>query len=467
MRFLLRLAVPLVAAPVLAHTALAQMPGGPPPAVGVVKVQQATITETSEFIGRVQAEQRVSLNARITAFQEERLFVEGTEVHAGDLLYRLERGPFEADVAQKESTVADASARLANATIQLNRAQALLATPAGQRSNVDDAVAAQRSQAAQLAGAQAALRTSRINLDYTEIRAPIDGQISRTSITPGNVVSPSSGPLATIVSQDPMYVTFPVAVRLLTDLRTRFASRGGLNAVQVRLKMSDGSLYNQTGKIDYIDPSVSAGTDTILVRGVIANPVLGVAQPGQRVERPLIDGEFVTVLVEGILPVKALAIPRAAVMSDQSGNYVYVVGPDNKVERRPIQLGQSTPSLAVLAGGLKEGETVILEGLQRARPDIQVSPAPAGFTPGSPAAGSSTSANSAPAAATPAASTPASSAPGSSTPASPTPASPTPGSPAPGSATPGSASPISPAPANPGNSNPSGRTQSGQAGSGH
>jgi membrane fusion protein, multidrug efflux system len=453
----------------------------------VVKVQQATITETSEFIGRVQAEQRVSLNARITAFQEERLFVEGTEVHAGDLLYRLERGPFEADVAQRESNVADASARLANATIQLNRAQALLATPAGQRSNVDDAVAAQRSQAAQLAGAQAALRTSRINLDYTEIRAPIDGQISRTSITPGNVVSPSSGPLATIVSQDPMYVTFPVAVRLLTDLRTRYASRGGLNAVQIRLKMSDGSLYNQTGKIDYVDPSISAGTDTILVRGVIGNPVLGVAQPGQRVERPLIDGEFVTVLVEGIQPVKALAIPRAAVMSDQSGNYVYVVGPDNKVERRPLQLGQSTPSLAVIAGGLKEGETVILEGLQRARPDIQVSPAPAGPTPGSPATGTSTSATPTPAAPAPAASTPASATsvtpaaaastpvnptPASSTPASPTPASaapasPTPGSPAAGSATPSSASPVSPAPAKPGNSNPSGRTPSAQAGSGH
>ena len=174
---------------------LAQAPGGPP-AVGVVTVQPASITETSEFVGRVQAIQRVALTARVTAFLEQRLFVEGAEVHAGDLLYKLERGPFEADVANKEAAVADNSARLANATIQLNRAQTLLGTPAGQRSNVDDAVAAQRSQAAQLAGAQAALRQSRINLDYTEIRAPIDGQISRTAITPGNVVSPSTGPLA-------------------------------------------------------------------------------------------------------------------------------------------------------------------------------------------------------------------------------------------------------------------------------
>lgn len=365
-----------------AAPALAQMPGGGPPAVGVVKVEPARVTETSEFVGRIQAIQRVSLTARVTAFLEQRLFVEGTEVHAGDLLYKLERGPFEADVANKEAAVADSSARLANATIQLARAQTLLATPAGQRSNVDDAMAAQRSQAAQLAGAQAALRQSRINLDYTEIHAPIDGEISRTTITPGNVVSPGSGPLATIVSQDPMYVTFPVAVRLLSDLRTRYEGRGGLNAVQVRLKLPDGTPYDQSGKIDYVDPSVSSGTDTILVRATIANPVRGTPEPGRRVDRTLIDGAFVIVMVEGIQPVTALGIPRAAVMSDQSGNFVFVVGPDNKVERRPIQLGQSTPTLAVVANGLKQGETVILEGLQRARPGIQVAPGPAGPNPG-------------------------------------------------------------------------------------
>jgi membrane fusion protein (multidrug efflux system) len=367
--------VVLAAAP-----ALAQAPGGPP-AVGVVTVEQATITETSEFVGRVQAIQRVALTARVTAFQEERLFVEGTEVHAGDLLYKLERGPFEADVSNKEGAVADNSAKLLNATIQLNRAKTLLTTPAGQQSTVDDAVAAQRSQAAQLAEAQAALRQSRINLDYTEIHAPIDGQISRTSITPGNVVSPSTGPLAMIVSQDPMYVTFPVAVRLLTELRARYAGRGGLNAVQVRLKLPDGTPYDQSGKIDYVDPSVSPGTDTILVRAVIANPVRGTPAPGRLVERSLIDGAFVTVSVEGIEPVTALAIPRAAVMSDQSGNYVFVVGPDNKVARRAIQLGQSTAALAVIADGLKQGETVILDGLQRVRPGVQVAAGPSGPAP--------------------------------------------------------------------------------------
>lgn len=377
MRIVIWLAVLLWAAP-----ALAQGPAGPP-AVGVVTVEPTTITESSEFVGRIQAIQRVALNARVTAFLEQRLFTEGTEVHAGDLLYKLEQSPFAADVANKEAAVADASARLTNATIQLNRAQKLLGTPAGQQSTVDDALAAQRSQAAQLAGAQAALRQSRINLEYTEIRAPIDGEISRTSITPGNVVSPSSGPLATIVSQDPMYVTFPVAARLLNELRKRYAGRGGLNAVQVRLKLPDGTPYDQSGKIDYVDPVVSPTTDTILVRAVIANPVIGTPEPGRRVDRTLVDGAFVTVLVEGIQPVTALGIPRAAVLADQSGSYVFVVGAGNKVERRPIQLGQSTPTLAVITSGLKQGESVILEGLQRAKPGIMVNPGPVGPQPGS------------------------------------------------------------------------------------
>ena len=205
----------------MASTAFGQMPSGPP-SVGIVRAQQTAITETSEFIGRVQAIERVALTARVTAFLDQRLFVEGTEVKQGDMLYKLERGPFEAAVQQQEAAVADTSARLMNANIQLSRAQSLLGTPAGQRSNVDDAVANQRSLAAQVLSAQAQLKAAQINLDYTEIHAPVAGKISRTSITVGNVVSPSSGSLASIVSQDPDYVLFPVASRTLTELQQRY-----------------------------------------------------------------------------------------------------------------------------------------------------------------------------------------------------------------------------------------------------
>ena len=186
-----------------------------------------------------------------------------------------------------------------------------------------------------------------------------------------------------------MYVLFPVASRTLTDLQKRYADKGGTNAVVVKLRLPDGSLYDRQGKIDYVEPAVSATTDTILLRARIANPPRGQAAIGQQVERPLVDGAFVTVLVEGIQPVMALGIPRKAVLSDQQGDYVYVVGSDNKVAQRRIQLGQSTPAIAVVAGGLKEGEMVVSDGIQRVRPGIEVSPGPASPPPSAQNAGKS------------------------------------------------------------------------------
>jgi membrane fusion protein (multidrug efflux system) len=363
-----------------ASVARAQMPGGPP-SVGVTRVATQAITETSEFVGRVQAIDRVAITARVTAFLDERLFTEGSEVQQGDLLFRLERAPFEAAVAQQEAAVADSSARLANANIQLSRAQSLLSTPAGQRSNYDDAVANQRSQAAQVMSAQAQLRMAQINLAYTEIRAPVAGKIGRATITVGNVVSPTSGPLVSIVSQDPIYVLFPISSRARDELEKRYADKGGMKAVVVKLRLADGSMYAETGTIDYVDPTVSANTDTILLRARIANPPRRPAEAGQPIDRSLTDGGFVTILVEGIQPVMALGVPRRAVLSDQQGDYVYVVGSGNKVEQRRIQLGQSTPSTAVIAGGLKEGELVVTDGVQRVRPGIEVTPGPASPPP--------------------------------------------------------------------------------------
>jgi membrane fusion protein, multidrug efflux system len=363
------------------HPASAQAPGGPPPAVGVSTVEKKAITESSEFIGRISAIDRVQLNARVTAFLEQRLFVEGTEVQAGDLLFKLERGPFEATVQQQAGAVAQYSAQLENANITLARAQSLLNTPAGQRSVVDDALASQRSYSAQLLSAQAQLRQAQINLAYTEIHAPVTGKISRALITNGNVVSPSSGALATIVSQDPMYVLFPISVRSELELENKFFAKGGLGAATVHLQLVDGTSYNQQGTIDYVDPTVSQNTDTLLMRAKIPNPPRRPAKPGEPVDRLLTDGEFVTVTVEGLEPVQALAIPRIAVLSDQQGNYVFVVNAENKVEQRRITLGQSTPTVAVVTAGLKEGERVITEGLQRARPGGLVSPAPVASGP--------------------------------------------------------------------------------------
>lgn len=334
------------------------------------------MTETAEFIGRVSAIDKVALTARVTAFLEDRLFTEGAEVAADDVLFKLERVQYAADVNRYQALVAEMEARLHNAGLHLQRAQQLIGTPAGQRSALDDAIADQRAAAALLASAKAQLRLAENNLSYTEIRAPVGGKISRASVTPGNVVGPSSGTLATIVSQDPMYVVFPVATRAVIDLEKRYTSKGGLRAVNVRLKLPDGSAYDQVGTVDYVDPSVSATTDSILVRAKFANPPTRPAVKGEQVERPLIDGSLVSVTVESAQPVMALSIPRTAILTDQQGNYVLVVGPENKVEQRRVQLGQSTPSVAVIASGLNQGDTVVVDGVQRARPGAVVAPAP-------------------------------------------------------------------------------------------
>ena len=361
--------------------ARAQAPGGPP-AVGVITVKQQAVTQTDEFVGRVQATDRVDLVARVTGFLTKRLFTEGAEVKPGDLLYQIEKPPFEADVDAKTAAVAQANAQLQNASITLGRANALLNTPAGQRSTVDDATASQRSNAALLMAAQAQLRTSQINLGYTDITAPISGKISQTNITIGNVVNPNAGTLATIVSQDPMYITFPVAVHAALDLRDRYAGKGGYGAVVIKVKLPNGKMYDQDGHLDYIGPSVSANTDTLTLRGKIANPLRTGSTAGTTGDRELVDGEFVTVLLQGVEPIQALTIPQAAILSDQSGPYVYVVGEGNKANVRRITLGQPNGPNATVMAGLKDGETIVSDGLQRVRPGQPVSPAPSQPGPG-------------------------------------------------------------------------------------
>src|ERR1700748_2228422 len=335
--------------------AIAQLGASGPPAVGVVQAVKRPIIESNEFLGRIEATNRVSVVARVTAFLEKRNFVEGAEVKSGDLLYQLERGPFEADLKSKQAQVAQLQATLVNAKLTTDRARTLLGGPAGQQSTYDAALANQRSLEAQVQGAQAQVQASQINLDYTDIRSPIDGRIGRTSVTEGNVVNPGSGVLTTIVSQDPMYVFFPVPVRQGLELRARYTPQGGLGAVIIRLRLPDGRVYDQTGKLNFVDNTVSQSTDTVTVRGEITNSVLKNPSPTGGPVRELTDGEFVTVLMEGVQPVDVVAIPRAAVLSDQQGQYVFVVGPDNKAEQRRIQLGQSTPVMGSVISGLSAG----------------------------------------------------------------------------------------------------------------
>jgi len=366
----------LVAAVSAGAPALAQPAPAPAPAVGVLPAIRKPITQSSEYIGRIQAKDRVNVVARVAAFLDRLSFTEGAEVRNGDPLYRLEQGPFQADVQAKQASIAQFKAQLQNATVAYARAKALLSTPAGQQSAVDLALANQQSLQAQVQGAEAQLQMSQINLGYTDIHAPIDGKIGRTAVTAGNYVSPGSGVLATIVSQDPMYVIFPVSARAVLDLRQRSAEKGGMAAVIIKVRLPDGRIYNQTGALDFVDNTIGGNTDTVTLRGTILNPVLPSAN-GLGTARELVDGEFVTVILEDAAPVEALAIPRAAVLSDQEGDYVYVVDGEDKAQQRRVQLGQSSPMIAAVINGLSEGENVIVEGIQRVRPGQLVAPGPA------------------------------------------------------------------------------------------
>ena len=364
-------AIAVVAAAVSTASASAQQPT---PAVGVFEVVKRPITERSEYLGRIEAVERVNVVARLNAFLEQRLFKEGDEVRANDLLYRLQRGPFEADLQARKAQVAQLEATLTNARITTERQQTLLKSPAGLQSSYDSAIANQKSLEAQLQAAQAQVSLAEINLGYADIRSPIDGRIDRTSVTEGNVVGPGSGTLTTIVSQDPMYVTFPIAVRELLTLRERYIGKGMRDAVVIRVKLPDGRLYERSGRVNFSSNSITRTTDTLLVRGTIPNPRLNA---GPQPVRELTDGELVTVRLEGAQPVEVLAIPRAAVLADQQGNYVLIVDADNKVEQRRIQTGQSTTTVAAVAAGLSLGDRVIVEGLQLVKPGQVVAAGPA------------------------------------------------------------------------------------------
>lgn len=391
----------LLASPMLgAAPALAQFGPQGPPAVGIQEAARRPVTESTEFVGRVEAVERVEIVARITGFLQERLFQEGQEVKRGDPLYRIERQTYEAELARAQANIASAEAEVANARLTLSRAQELSRSGAGTRASLDNATAQERTANAQLVAARAAARAAEVNLGYTEIASPIDGKIGRTNATVGNVVGPSTGTLAVIVSQDPMRVSFPVSQRQALELRDRYAPRGGVEAVQVRFRTADGKTYPQVGRIDFIDNQINRATDSILIRARVPNP------PREGGERALIDGQFVTVFVEGVEPVLAITIPRAAVLQDQQGSYAFIVDNEGKAQRRNLRLGRNTPQIAVVEEGLNPGDKVIVEGIQRVRPGQQVNAAPAAPTPGpqdqaAPPAGSNAAAGNAPASAAP------------------------------------------------------------------
>ncbi len=352
-------------------------PGQTPPAVGVVTAALQPVYNQTSYVGRIQSPQIVQISARVTGYLEQQDFKDGDTVHQGQLLYMIEQPPYQAAVAQAEAAVQQAKAQAHNADLTLARARALLPTPAGQQSSVDTAAATAQSDAGGIDGATAQLQTAEINLGYTEIRAPIDGRIGATLVTTGNVVGPATGTLATIVSEDPVYVTFALPVLDAIKLRTGDVAEGGFSAVDIIIKLPDGRLYSHTGRIDFVDNQITQATDTLNLRATVANPIIpGINQP-QMANRELQDGEFVTVTLRDRTAQQQIALPRGAVITDQLGDYVLLVDRTNTVRRQNVTMGQETAGTVIITKGLRPGDEVVTEGIQRIHAGLTVKPQPA------------------------------------------------------------------------------------------
>jgi membrane fusion protein (multidrug efflux system) len=330
----------------------------PAPAVGVHVVGTKGVNQSFEFAGRIKAIEKVDIRARVEGFLEKVLFREGQTVKAGDLLYQIEKVQFQARVDQARANLAVAEATATNAQLQYDRQLDLSKRQFSPQSVVDQDKAAVDTAKAQILQAQAALTQAKVNLDYTDIRSPIDGRIGRLLYTVGNLVNPASGPLVTIVSQDPIYVLFPVSVRDLETIRAaRREQGGGLAKIEIVVRLSNGQDYPHRGVWNLTDPQVNQETDSLIMRAIIPNP-----------EGLLIDGQFVTAVIRERKAEPRLVVPQAALQVDQSGYYALIVDGQHKVEQRRVKTGPNLDADVVVISGLGAGDKVIVDGIQKVRP---------------------------------------------------------------------------------------------------
>ncbi len=335
----------------------------PPPAVSVSPAVSRQVTETGDFIGRIIAIDKVDVVARVPGFIEQRNFTEGQQVKTGDLLFRIEQDTYKAAVDQQNANLAKAKATEVNANLQLQRAQVLVRSENVPQATVDQLAAAEQSAQADILQAQALLEQAQVNLGYTEIHSPINGRIGLANFTVGNLVQPSSGTLATIVSQDPIYVTFQASEADIIAYKKRIAASADKNPhVTIQIKLPDGTIYPHAGLTNFLDVQVEADTDTVVVRAQFPNP-----------EGALIPGGIVGVIVQRGAPRSSLVVPQSAVLFDQAGHYVLVVDDAKKVEQRRVTTGSEQGRDVVVSDGLKEGELVIVDGIQKVHPGQVVS----------------------------------------------------------------------------------------------
>jgi membrane fusion protein (multidrug efflux system) len=335
---------------------------GPPPAVLVQSAELRSMTKQAEFVGRAEALEKVDLRARVQGFLGPRLFKDGDTVKEGQVVFTIEREPFEAAVDQRNAQLAAAQATSANADQQLQRTAELTRRGNAPIAQLDQRTAEQGKAKADVMEAEANLRDAQIQLSYTDIKSPITGRIGRPAVSPGNLVGPDTGVLATVVQDNPMQVLFSVTQREMIEARDSEVT----GKVRARVRLADGSLYGEKGRIDFLDVQVNPRTDGQIVRAMFPNP-----------DDILTTGQTVRVIIEEKGGDEVVVVPESAVAIDQTGPYVFVVGEDNKVEQRRLRLGARREGLAVVEDGIKPGDRVVVQGQQRIRAGMIVAPQPA------------------------------------------------------------------------------------------
>ncbi|MEW9582137.1 efflux RND transporter periplasmic adaptor subunit [Paraburkholderia sp. DGU8] len=360
------------------------------PEVGVVTVQPTTVPVVTELPGRTSAFLVAQVRARVDGIVLRREFTEGSQVKAGQRLYKIDPAPYIATLNNAKATLAKAQANLASTTAQANRYKVLVAANAVSKQDYDNAVAAQGQAAADVAAGKAAVETAQINLGYTDVTSPVTGQIGVSQVTPGAFVQASAATLlATVQQLDPVYVDLTQSsldgLKLRREVQEGRLKTTGPGAAQVSLILEDGRVYSEKGKLQFTDVTVDQSTGSVTIRAIFRNA-----------DKVLLPGMFVRARIEEGVNQNALVVPQLGITHDQKGQpTTLVVGADNKVELRQLVTAGTFGSNWVVASGLNPGDRVIVQGTDKARPGQQVKPVAAQL-PGTPASGAA--AESAPAA---------------------------------------------------------------------
>ena len=337
-----------------------QTPKPPPPVVTFEKVVLKTVPIHLNFVGTTESVKTVDIRARVEGFLEKRMFIEGDDVKKGNLVFVIEQAPYEAELERSLAQLAMDEAALAFALDQVERYKQLAEQDFITKESFDDYRTKAKEAAAAVKGDLAQIKRNRLNLGYCTMYSPLDGRIGRTLVNVGNLVGAGQNTkLATIVQLDPIYVYFSPSEK---DLRKILKYRKE-KAPPVDIFLSDKTKYPYQGKVDFIDNTADPSANTINMRAVVPNP-----------KKTLLPGIYVQASLFLCDVPDTPLIMEKAIAEDQTGMYVYVVGKENKVEKRPVEVGFLYKRQKIIWKGLKAGDRVITEGLQMVRPGMMVQP---------------------------------------------------------------------------------------------